>query len=296
MLGGMAEGTHSGSPWIPLKCILIIEGANEQVWSSYTRNNIWDFYLKMDSVSDKQFYRWAQKCGTRILSRICVQNILRYKSGASFLLPSTLRKSSLQVCCARSENYLLFKLHSSASTWNQVTGFSYGYPWCATSQRRKWKMFVLKVHTKNLAHKSLGNLGGQKPGRAFLHWIKFQFSYHVVQVRRNGFPNRSEFARTVCNVKGQTSNKVIVDICSTFMTPGKLYVDLLRLKKSTDAFIFLKKEQALASSPPSTTCQCLSPIQLWDGEYVWRMGAKVLAPHFKYFRVYTQVEIDYGLS
>jgi PIF1-like helicase len=75
-----------------------------------------------------------------------------------------------------------------------------------------------------------------------LHRIDFLFYCNGMRVRRRQFPVRLAFASTVHKSQGRTLSRVVLDLRSSFFTPGQLYVALSRTRRAEDILILYKNE------------------------------------------------------
>jgi PIF1-like helicase len=75
-----------------------------------------------------------------------------------------------------------------------------------------------------------------------VHRIDFLFYCNGMRVRRRQFPVRLSFASTVHKSQGRTLSRVVLDLRSSFFTPGQLYVALSRTRRAEDILILYQNE------------------------------------------------------
>jgi hypothetical protein len=88
------------------------------------------------------------------------------------------------------------------------------------------------------------------PHAFVIHRIDFLFYFNGMRVRRRQFPVRLAFASTVHKSQGRTLSRVVLDLRSSFFTPGQLYVALSRTRRAEDILILYQKENDNDDDPP----------------------------------------------
>lgn len=123
------------------------------------------------------------------------------------------------------------------------------------------EMFIAKVHTWTVVQAAVVHINENEVDTYALHRVKFQFSFHGVKVTHMQFPFRFAFAGSVHKVQWQTLQKLELDLRSSF-SPGKLYVTLSPVKKSTDLFLSYKPSDAscTGSAVHKKTVTVSSPV------------------------------------
>ena len=103
------------------------------------------------------------------------------------------------------------------------------------------KMFVVKKFTRKVLVITIRLDDGTNLTK-MIHRIDFQFDVSDFQVTRKQFPVRLAFNAAVHKSKGQTLQKLLVDLRCFFFAAGQLYFASSRTKKSSDVLRMLAEE------------------------------------------------------